>query len=76
VIALIITAVASVITALGGLVVSVAILIPMLRTARQTHEIVNQQRTDMTVYQRDLKRALNEAGVEIPDDQSLPGAGT
>ena len=71
----IITAVASVITALGGLLVSVTVLVPLLRTARQTHEIVNQQRTDMSVYQRDLKRALDEAGVEVPDDQSLPGAG-
>ena len=65
-----ITAIATVITALGGLVLAVGVLIPILRTTRSTHKIVNQQRTDMMNYQRALIKALQSAGIDIPDDQS------
>lgn len=67
----VITACAAVFTALGGLVLAVTVLIPMLRTGKSTHEIVNQQRTDMQRYIRALTRSLKEAGVELPVDQSV-----
>jgi hypothetical protein len=66
----IITAIAASITALGGLIVVLTIFIPMLRTAKSTHKIVNQGRTDMQNYQRALIRALKAGGIEIPEDQS------
>lgn len=72
--AALLTAAAAAVSALGGLVVAVTLLLPTLRAARSTHEIVNQHQTDMSVYQRDLQRALTVAGIEIPDDKSLPGA--
>jgi len=41
----------------------------------EVHVIVNQQRTDTLNYQRILIRALNKAGIEIPEDQSVdPGS--
>lgn len=67
----IITAVAATITAVGGVIVAITVLIPMLRTARQTHTIVNQQRTDMRNWNRALVRALEAHGIEVPRDQSL-----
>jgi hypothetical protein len=77
----VITAVATVVTAIGGLVLAVAVLIPNLRASReaiakvdQVHTIVNQQRTDAQRYQVALVRALRKAGVEVPDDQSLTEA--
>ena len=76
--AAVITAVASVLTALGGLVIAVGILIPNLRATReavkkteQVHVMVNQQRTDAQNYQAALVRALNDAGITVPLDQSL-----
>jgi hypothetical protein len=78
----IITAAATVITALGGLILAVAVLIPNLRTARATnkqvgtiHTIVNQQRTDSQRYQIALVEALKKAGIDVPIDQSLPVSG-
>lgn len=35
------------------------------------HKIVNQQRTDMQRYQEALVAALQNAGVDIPRDESL-----
>jgi hypothetical protein len=67
----IITAVASMITALGGLVLAFTVLIPLLRTARSTHKIVNQQHTDLVNYKRALVRALEAAGITVPIDQSV-----
>lgn len=41
---------------------------------KEVHHIVNQQRTDMQRYTRALVTALERAGVEVPDDQSIePG---
>jgi hypothetical protein len=68
----IITAVAASFTALGGLLVSVRVLIPSLKTAKDTHKIVNQQRTDMQNYNRALMRALKDHGIDLPVDQSIP----
>lgn len=72
----IITAFATAITALGGLVAALVILIPLLRETRKVHTIVNQQRTDMLRYQRALLATLRAHGIEPPADQSLePGDG-
>ena len=74
----IITAAASVLTSVGLIVSAVSVLVPILRTTRQTktavqevHIIVNQQRTDLVNYQRALVKALVAAGIDVPDDQSL-----
>jgi hypothetical protein len=74
----IITATATVLTALGGLVLAVNVLIPNLRATKravaamqEVHTIVNQQRTDAMRYQTALISALRKAGVDVPDDQSL-----
>lgn len=76
--AVVITAVATAITAVGGLVLAVSVLIPTLRATRQAvanvaevHTMVNQQRTDMLRYNEDLVNALNSAGVAVPTDRSL-----
>lgn len=75
----IITASAAVFTALGGLVLAIGVLIPILRNSKSTlnqvmdvHHIVNQQRTDAQRYQHALVMALKHAGIEVPADQSLP----
>jgi hypothetical protein len=76
---------ATVITAVGGLVLAVSVLIPTLRAAkradasaiasavavREVHTIVNQQRTDAQRYTAVLVDALRASGVDVPDDQSL-----
>jgi hypothetical protein len=76
--AAIVTAFASVLTALGGLALAIGVLIPNLRATRQAvkatedvHVMVNQQRTDAQRYQAALVRALNDAGIPVPLDQSL-----
>lgn len=75
----IVTAITTSMIAVGGLITAIGVLIPILRQTRETkttvtevHTIVNQQKTDMQRYQRALVAALHEAGVAIPDDQSLP----
>ncbi len=68
----IITAVATVLIALGGVITAVSVLLPILRGTREIHTIVNQQRTDMENFQRALIRALVDAGIPVPVDQSLP----
>lgn len=74
----VVTASATVLTALGGLVLAVSVLIPILRNSRKTlvqvadvHTIVNQQRTDLLSYQQLLIRALSAAGVTVPEDASV-----
>jgi hypothetical protein len=75
----VITAIAVCITAIGGVIAALTLFIPILRNTKnlrsevqEVHTIVNQQRTDAQNYQRALIRALNVAGVAVPDDQSLP----
>ena len=77
----VITATATVVTAIGGLVLAVSVLIPNLRASREVkkavaevHTIVNQQRTDSQRYQAALIKALQNAGIDVPDDQSLTDA--
>jgi UPF0716 family protein affecting phage T7 exclusion len=74
----VITAIATVVIAVGGLLSALTLLIPILRQTRalktqvtQVHTIVNQQRTDMERYQRALVTALQNANVDVPDDQSI-----
>jgi hypothetical protein len=68
----IISAVAAVVTALALVLGALPALLKVLKSTREVHVIVNQQRTDMTRYQAALIRALNEAGITVPIDQSLP----
>lgn len=72
-----ITAFFTMITAIGGAVVSFKVMLPNLRinrhvakVAEETHVIVNQQRTDMMRFETVLKNKLAEHGIEIPEDQS------
>ncbi len=70
----VITACGAVLTALSLVIGSITLLVPILRTTRSTHKIVNQQRTDMLNFQRALIRALDDAGVSVPVDQSVEPA--
>lgn len=81
----IITAVATALIALGGVITAITVLIPILRGTRdnartieavhtsvgEVHTIVNQQRTDALRYQERLTEALVAAGIPVPTDSSL-----
>lgn len=78
----IITAVATALTALGGLILAISVLVPILRSTRRVetqvgvvHTIVNQQRTDAQRYNIALSEVLRAHGIDIPVDQSLPVTG-
>lgn len=78
----IVTAIATIITALGGMILAIAVLLPILRNSKATnaqvqtiHTIVNQQRTDAQRYNIALAEVLRKHGIEIPIDQSLPVVG-
>lgn len=71
-------AVAGTVTALAALIGVLPALVKMRREQKingekidSVHHIVNQQRTDMQNYQRALERALKDAGLPIPIDQSI-----
>lgn len=81
----IITAVATALIALGGVITAITVLIPILRGTRdnartidavhgqvaEVHTMVNQQRTDAMRYQERLVEALTAAGIPVPADSSL-----
>lgn len=74
----IITAIATALIAVGGVITSITVLLPILRGTRQNgrqigevHTLVNQQATDARRYNERLIEALNTAGVPIPRDSSL-----
>lgn len=78
----VITAIALVITAASGIIVSLTKFLPEVRKMRKAaeatqavvddvHTIVNQQRTDGLNFQRALIRALTDAGIPVPIDQSV-----
>lgn len=67
----VITAFASVLIAVGGIITAFSVLLPILRQTRAVHKIVNQQRTDMFRYQQALIRALTDHGITVPLDQSV-----
>lgn len=69
-IALVITALSTATTAVGGVVIAVMSK-QTSKATKEVHTIVNQQRTDSLRYQLALVKALKKAGVDIPDDQSL-----
>lgn len=58
-----ITAFATLVTAAGGFLLAIKVIMP-------THKIVNQQRTDMINFQTVLINTLKEHGIKIPEDQS------
>jgi len=64
------TAAATMLTALGGLLVAIKVLVPTKKQIQEVHTIVNQQKTDMERYQRALVATLAEHGITIPADQS------
>jgi hypothetical protein len=75
----VIGAIGSMLTAAGVLVTAVRLIMPLLSQAREIHvqareihTIVNQQRTDMLTYQRELIEALAAHGISVPKDRSLP----
>ena len=74
----IVTAFAAVITALALVLAALPALIRVLRSTRantqaikEVHTIVNQQHTDIMRFNSALIRALQKAGVDVPEDQSL-----
>ena len=79
-IANLVTAIASVLIAIGGVITSLTVLLPILRGTKanarsivEVHTIVNQQRTDSLRYQERLIEALTAAGIAVPADSSLRG---
>lgn len=62
-VALIITAITGLVTAVGGVYLG--------WQQRQTHKIVNSQRTDMQRLLEDSQQALQEHGLPVPRDRSL-----
>lgn len=67
----IITAVATVLIATGGVITAVGVLLPILRGTREIHTLVNQAATDARRYNERLIEALVAAGVPVPRDSSL-----
>jgi hypothetical protein len=74
----IITAVATVLTACGGVAATLVVLIPILRGTRanaaqiaEVHVMVNQRLTDAQRYQERLMEELVSRGIAIPRDTSL-----
>jgi UPF0716 family protein affecting phage T7 exclusion len=79
-VATLVTAIATALIAIGGVITSVTVLLPILRGTRansrqiiEVHTMVNQQRTDQLRYQERLIEALTAAGVAVPPDSSLRG---
>jgi len=68
----ILTAVGALLGGLGVCLGAIPLLVSMWRTGRATHVIVNQQRTNMQAYQRDLVAQLEADGSKVPRDRSLP----
>lgn len=64
-VALILGAVATLITAL-----SAAIVLVLKRNVADVHRLVNKNRTDMLTYQQDLVEALQAGGLLVPRDKS------
>jgi len=66
----IITAFATLITAVGGLIVAIKVLVPNFRETRKIHTLVNKQYTDVQQFNKALISALVKAGIDVPEDQS------
>jgi hypothetical protein len=70
----IVGAISGAVTAVGGFIVAIFVLIPSLKVNKQNHVMLNQQRTDSQNYQRALITALKQAHIEVPEDQSNPSS--
>jgi uncharacterized membrane protein len=68
----VVTATATLVIAVGGVITALTVFLPMFRQVKQVHTIVNQQQTDLRNYQAALIIALKEGGVKVPIDQSAP----
>ena len=64
-VALILGAVATLVTSL-----STAIVLVLRRDVSKVHKLVNQSRSDMLAYQGDLVQALQKGGLIVPRDKS------
>lgn len=62
----IITAIGSLITAIGGGLTVAYVVIPGYKHTKSVHKIVNQQRTDMIAHQKVLEGLLIEHGITLP----------
>jgi predicted tellurium resistance membrane protein TerC len=77
-VASVVTAIATSVTTVGGVILTWKGLIPAirtgkdtLRTAEETHHLVNQSRTDAAKYTQDLTDLLQSHDISIPHDKSL-----
>jgi hypothetical protein len=66
----IITAFATLLTAIGGFIVAMKVIIPMKTETTKILTHVNQQHTDLVRRITVLTRALVKEGIQIPEDQS------
>ena len=66
----VVTAVAAMVTAIGVVLTAFTVFVPMLKQVKDVHTIVNQQRTDDLQYRKALIKALKEAGIDVPENQS------
>ena len=64
-IALVLGAVATLVTA-----ISTAVVLVIRSKIQEVHKLVNQNRTDMLAYQQDLVEALQAGGLIVPRDKS------
>lgn len=74
--------IANISTSVGVILAALAALLPKLSklkadilnvkdVANGVHTIVNQQRTDMETYIRQLTDALNQAGIHVPTNATV-----
>lgn len=71
----VVTAFVAVITALGGLLVALKAVIPLLRKTQEIHVMVNSQRQEAARFQALLVAKLTEAGIAVPLDKALSAGG-
>lgn len=65
-----ITAGATLLTAVGGLLLAIKAIIPTKQQIDVVHTLVNQETVERKRYTRILIRALESAGIEVPEDQT------
>jgi len=76
IIAAIISALAALVTAVGGVLIAYRVLIPIVRKTDEVHALVNSNREDMLRREEVLIAALQHAGVKIPPNAALHGEDT
>lgn len=77
-IAAIITAIATLITAIGGAIIAYTVLLPLLHKTKaievktdEVHTLVNSNHASMLRREEVLIAALQQAGVKIPPNQDI-----